>query len=168
LGLSGIPPSSSLLLSDSKCTSLSFESLLSGVAILAVTHTHGSTKYGRPAPTQTNAQAIPEPIILDGLIKDLKEVLRIEGNREKYLDTLIKKGFYSRTQLAILAGTLHIRMLFIFQGNRLEIPVQFHSFKETKEQLALVDSGAMENFMDQATVKRLHLGTKKLTHAIPV
>jgi len=59
-------------------------------------------------------------------------------------------------------------MLFIFQGSRLEIPVLFHSFKGTKEQLALVDSRAMENFMDQATVRRLRLGIKKLTHAIPV
>jgi hypothetical protein len=70
--------------------------------------------------------------------------------------------------LAILAGTLHIRELFIFRGNRLDIPIQYHSFKGTQEHLALVDSGAMENFMDPATVKKLKLGTKKLKYPIPV
>jgi len=101
-------------------------------------------------------------------MKDLKEVLTTKGNREKYLDTLIKEGLYSGQQLAILAGTLYIWTLFIFRGNRLEIPVKFHLFKGTKEQLALVDSGAMENFMDLSTVRRLHLGTKKLKYPIQV
>jgi hypothetical protein len=50
-------------------------------------------------------------------MKDLKDFLKAEGNREKYLDTLIENGLYSRTQLAILAGTLYIKMLFIFKGN---------------------------------------------------
>jgi hypothetical protein len=109
--------------------------------------THRSAEYGRPAPTQTHAT--PEPITLESLMRDLKEILTIEGNREKYLDALIKEGFYSGTQLAVIAGTLHIRTLFIFKGNRLEIPVKYQSFKDTQEHLALVDSGAMENFMDQ-------------------
>jgi hypothetical protein len=69
------------------------------------THHNGSAKYGRPAPTQINAQATPEPSTLDGLMKDLKDFLKAEGNREKYLDTLIENGLYSRIQLAILAGT---------------------------------------------------------------
>jgi hypothetical protein len=67
-----------------------------------------------------------------------------------------------------MAGTLHIRTLFIFRGNRLEIPVLYHSFKGMQEYLALVDSGAMENFMDHTTVKKLRLGTKKLKYPIPV
>jgi len=92
----------------------------------------------------------------------------MKGNKERYFDALIKEGLCSGTQLAILAGTLHIRMLFIFQENWLEIPVQYHSFNGTQEHLALVDSGAMENFMDQATVKKLKLGTKKLKYQIPV
>ena len=46
--------------------------------------------------------------------------------------------------------------------------MRYHSFKGTQEHLALVDSGAMENFMDHATVKKLKLGTKKLTYPIPV
>jgi hypothetical protein len=64
-------------------------------------------------------------------MRDLREILAIEGNKERYLDALIKEGLYSGIQLAIMAGTLHIRTLFIFKGNRLEIPVQYHSFKGT-------------------------------------
>jgi hypothetical protein len=127
---------------------------------------NGSAEYGRLAPTQINATF--EPMTLESLIKDTKCILAKEGNKEKYFDALIKEGLCSGTQLAILAGTLHIRMLFIFQGNRWEIPVQYHSFNGTQEHLALVDSGAMENFMDQATVRKLKLGTKKLKYQIPV
>jgi hypothetical protein len=101
-------------------------------------------------------------------MEDLKEVLTKEGNREKYLDALIENGLYSGTQLATLAGTLHVRTLFIFKGNWLNVPVEFHSFKGTQEHLALVDSGAMENFMDQKTMLRLRLGTKKLKYPIQV
>ena len=36
------------------------------------------------------------------------------------------------------------------------------------EEKALVDSGAMENFIDHQTVKRLKIGTKKLKDPIPV
>ena len=101
-------------------------------------------------------------------MRDLENFLKIEGNQEQYFITLAKEGLYSGPQLAILARTLHLQTMFIFQENRLEIPVQFHSFKGTKEQWALVDSGAMENFMDPSTIKQLRLGTKKLTQPIPV
>ena len=30
-------------------------------------------------------------------MRDLKEILAIEGNKEKYLDALIKEGLYSGT-----------------------------------------------------------------------
>jgi len=58
--------------------------------------------------------------------------------------------------------------MYIFKGNRLEIPVQFHSFKGMTEERALVNSDAMENFIDHSTIKRLKLGTKKLMHPILV
>ena len=104
--------------------------------------THGSAEYGRPAPTY------PSEITLDGLRRDLKNILATEGNKEKYLDALIKEGLYSGTQLAVMAGALHIRTFLIFKGNRLDIPIKYHSFKGTQEHPALVDSGAMENFIN--------------------
>jgi len=124
--------------------------------------TNGSAEYGRPAPTY------PSEITLDSLMKDLKRTLATKGNKEKYFNALIKEKIFSGPQLSIVAGALHIRTFLIFKGNRLDIPVKYHSFKGTQEHLALVDSGAMENFMDQKTVIRLHLGTKKLKYPIPV
>ena len=56
--------------------------------------------------------------------------------------------------------------MYIFKENRLDLPIQVHSIKGMADELALVDSGAMENFIDQRTVNRLKLGTKKLD--IPV
>jgi hypothetical protein len=52
--------------------------------------------------------------------------------------------------------------MYIFQGNKLDLPISLHTFKGMTEEKALVDSGAMENFIDQQTVDRLKLGTKKL------
>jgi len=53
--------------------------------------------------------------------------------------------------------------MYIFRSdNRLEIPITLSSFKGTAEEIALVDSGATENFIDQDTIKKLKLGTKKL------
>ena len=46
--------------------------------------------------------------------------------------------------------------------------MQFHSFKGTQEHLALVNSGAMENFMDQKAIIKHRLGTKKLKYPIQV
>jgi len=58
--------------------------------------------------------------------------------------------------------------MYLFKGNRLDLPIEVRSFKGTAEEKALVDSGAMENFIDHETVKRLQLGTKKLDKPIPV
>jgi hypothetical protein len=58
--------------------------------------------------------------------------------------------------------------MYIFEGNRLELPIKFHSFKGMEEEKALVDSGAMENFIDHSTAKRLRLRTKMLKHPILV
>jgi hypothetical protein len=34
------------------------------------------------------------------------------------------------------------------------------------EEVALIDSGAMENFIDQETIKKLKLGSKKLSEPV--
>jgi len=53
--------------------------------------------------------------------------------------------------------------MYIFRSdNRLEIPITLSSFKDMVEEIELVDSGATENFIDQDTIKKLKLGTKKL------
>jgi hypothetical protein len=57
--------------------------------------------------------------------------------------------------------------MYIFRSdNRLEVPITLHSFKGMAEEVALIDSGATENFIDQETVKKLKLGSKKLSEPI--
>jgi hypothetical protein len=53
--------------------------------------------------------------------------------------------------------------MYIFRSdNQLEIPISLSSFKGMAEEITLIDSGATENFIDQETIKKLKLGTKKL------
>jgi hypothetical protein len=57
--------------------------------------------------------------------------------------------------------------MYIFRSdNRLEVPITLHSFKGIAEEVTLVDSGATENFIDQETVKKLKLGSKKLSEPV--
>ena len=57
--------------------------------------------------------------------------------------------------------------MYIFRNdNRLEVPITLHSFKGMAEEVALIDSGATENFIDQETVKKLKLGSKKLSEPV--
>ncbi len=52
--------------------------------------------------------------------------------------------------------------MYIYRSdNQLEIPITLSSFKGTVEEIVLVDSGATENFINQETIKKLKLGTKK-------
>jgi hypothetical protein len=57
--------------------------------------------------------------------------------------------------------------MYIFRSdNRLEVPITLHSFKGMAEEVALIDSGATENFIDQETIKKLKLGSKKLNEPV--
>jgi hypothetical protein len=51
-------------------------------------------------------------------------------------------------------------------SNKLELSVSIHSAKGTAEESALVDSGAMENFVDRRLVERMKLGTQRLDQPI--
>ena len=51
-------------------------------------------------------------------------------------------------------------------SNKLELPISIHSAKGTAEESALVDSGAMENFMDRRLVERIKLGTRQLDQPV--
>jgi hypothetical protein len=58
--------------------------------------------------------------------------------------------------------------MYVTKKNMLEIPFDFQTYMAKVEEKALVDSRAMENFIDKGTVKRLWLGTKPLSPARPV
>jgi len=58
--------------------------------------------------------------------------------------------------------------MYIFRSdNRLEVSITLHLFKGMAEEVALIDSGgATENFIDQETIKKLKLGSKKLSEPV--
>jgi len=58
--------------------------------------------------------------------------------------------------------------MYIFKGNKLDLLISVHLFKGMTEEKALVDSGAMENFIDSRTIKCLQLGTHQLQAPINV
>jgi hypothetical protein len=52
--------------------------------------------------------------------------------------------------------------MYVSKENALEIPFDFKTYMAKAEEVALVDSGATENFIDYQTVVRLRLGSNKL------
>jgi hypothetical protein len=58
--------------------------------------------------------------------------------------------------------------MYVTKKNALKIPFDFQTYMAKAEEKALMNSGAMENFIDKGTVKRLRLGTKPLSPARPV
>jgi hypothetical protein len=55
--------------------------------------------------------------------------------------------------------------MYITKRKALEIPIESTTYHTKAEIIALVDSGATDNFIDFRTVKKLRLGTKKLPRA---
>ena len=61
---------------------------------------------------------------------------------------------------ATLEGILCLRMIYLIKGNKFKLPISLELSKGIANKKALVDSGAMENFIDYSTIKWLKLGTK--------
>ena len=58
--------------------------------------------------------------------------------------------------------------MYISRFNSVKLPIKVHSFKGQAEEVALIDSGATESFVDFKTVARLRLGTKRLPQKRPI
>ena len=112
-------------------------------------------EYGRPAPTQNKPLTV-----LERLVHAVKKVADSEEKREQLFELIIKKGIFSIKELAALSRTLHLCAVYRFNSaNKLELPTKICLYKGTTTEPALVDSGAMENFVDRNLVERLRLGT---------
>jgi len=59
--------------------------------------------------------------------------------------------------------------MYIFnKSNKLKLPVTIYTFKGIAEELTLINSKAIENFVDQKLVEGLKLGSKRLSlHKVP-
>src|SRR5712675_3602552 len=71
-------------------------------------------------------------------------------------------GFLKGPKLAALVRVLRLQKMYISRFNSVTMPFDIYTFKGKVEERALVDSGAMANFIDYKTVARLRLGTQKL------
>jgi Retroviral aspartyl protease len=77
-------------------------------------------------------------------------------------------GFFQRDQLAAIVRSLKISTMYVSKENALKIPFDFKTYMTKAEEIALINSGAMENFIDYKTVARLWLGSNKLSVLQPV
>jgi len=55
--------------------------------------------------------------------------------------------------------------VFVNKSNSIQLKVPITHYRGTAEETILLDTGATENFIDQTTVDKLHLGTKRLPYA---
>jgi hypothetical protein len=58
--------------------------------------------------------------------------------------------------------------MYISRKKSLEIPLDFVTYQGQEEVVALIDSGAMNNFSDFNTVNKLKLGKQKIHRAIQI
>jgi hypothetical protein len=77
-------------------------------------------------------------------------------------------GFFQRDQLAAIVRSLKISTMYVSKENALKIPFDFKTYMAKAKEVALIDSGAMENFIDYQTVVQLRLGSNKLAMPRPV
>jgi len=63
---------------------------------------------------------------------------------------------------------LKLQAVYIFKGNKLDLPIIVSSHKGSFQEKALINSGVMESFVDQEIVKRLKLRTWQLEASINV
>jgi len=52
--------------------------------------------------------------------------------------------------------------MFVNKSNSIQLKVPISYYQGTAEETILLDTGATENFIDQTTVDKLRLGTKRL------
>jgi hypothetical protein len=115
-------------------------------------------EYGRPAPTQNKPLTV-----LERLVHTVKKVADSEEKKEQLFELIIKKGIFSVKELAALSRTLHLRAVYCFNSaNKLELLTKICSYKGTTMEPALVNSEAMENFVNHNLVECLRQGTRPL------
>jgi hypothetical protein len=99
-------------------------------------------------------------MVLERLVHTVKRVADSEEKKEQLFELIIKKGIFSVKELTTLSRTLHLRAVYHFNSaNKLELPTKICLYKGTTTEPALVNSGAMENFVDHNLVECLRLGT---------
>lgn len=61
-----------------------------------------------------------------------------------------------------------LKMVYIRRIKTLNLPFQFHTVQHTTKDIALLDSGVTENFLDEAVWKTLKIGCFQLSQPLTV
>ena len=90
------------------------------------------------------------------------------NNRLNVLDQIIPKSMWGTPKHTALLKEMGIDAVQITKQNSLHVPFTLHHFKGTEKEIALLDTGATESFVDRKTVQRLKLGTQTLDTPRPI
>ena len=87
-----------------------------------------------------------------------------EDTKIRTLNALVPAIGFDIQKIKTLAKTFGIDSTFINRSNSVQIPVTLISYKQESTVIALLDTGATENFIDNEAVNRLCLETKDLPY----
>ncbi len=85
-----------------------------------------------------------------------------EETRQDAFEQMMEEGLIPESHYVTFARKLELCTVYIFRGNKLDLPITIASHKGSSQEKALVDSGTMENFIDPGTIRCLKLGVHKL------
>src|SRR5207302_7005260 len=84
------------------------------------------------------------------------------------LDQLVPNSMWGTPKHMALLTEMGIDSVIVSKRNSIHVPFKLHHFRGTSEETALLDTGAIESFIDIGTVKRLKLGAQELEMSRPV
>ena len=108
---------------------------------------------------------IPDPTVA---INKANLMAMEHNNRLNVLDQIIPKSMWGTPKHTALLKEMGIDAVQITKRNSLHVPFTLHHFKGTEKEIALLDTGATESFVDRKTVQRLKLGTQTLDTPRPI
>jgi hypothetical protein len=88
-----------------------------------------------------------------------------KSDRKKIIEELAIK-FLEGEQLVAVIRKLDVDAMYISKKKSLQLPLNIVTYQGQMEDVALIDSGAMNNFINFCTVNKLGLGTRKIPRPI--
>jgi RNase H-like domain found in reverse transcriptase/Reverse transcriptase (RNA-dependent DNA polymerase) len=116
----------------------------------------GTTKK---KPTRSPLQKLKEVTVWNQMKKLSK------SDRKKIIEELAIK-FLEGEQLVAVIRKLDVDMMYISKKKSLQLPINIVTYQGRQEDIALIDSGATNNFIDFHIVNKLGLGTRKIPRPI--
>jgi hypothetical protein len=95
--------------------------------------------------------------------KQMKQLSK--ADRKKIIEELAIK-FLEGEQLIAVIRKLDPDMMYISKKKSLQLPLNIVTYQRKLEDIALIDSGTTNNFIDFRTVNKLGLGTRKIPRPI--